>query len=300
MTLTPHRKHALLLTVAGLLVIALSGCAAQPERLSGATEFGHVHGLDIDPSSGTVYAATHNGVWELPPIDSGTIEEEDLDGPIADRAQDTMGFTMVDSQMLASGHPDPLEQPDLVPPNLGLIQSYDGADTWEPVSRRGETDFHDLSAVQQATGALHIYGYEAGTGTVSFSDDSGRTWTAGATIAARDLTANPTEPGTLYATTEAGLMGSADNGATFSLMSDAPVLYLVDADKSGQLVGIDVDGGVWNRPADGAWQQTGTAEGEVDAFTFSSDLKILIAYDSRGVVASGDLGNTWQILVSKS
>lgn len=300
MTIAPTRNSRLTLTIAPILILALSGCVSQPsESVSGATEFGHVHGIDIDDSTGTVYAATHNGVWELPALGSETVAESDLGNPAAGRAQDTMGFTMVDNEMLASGHPDPLEYPDLVPANLGLIQSYDNANTWDAVSLWGETDFHDVSAVRQATAALHVYGYDASTGTVWFSADSGRTWETGAKVTIRDLVANPAEPGTLYATAEAGLMVSTDNGATFAAVPKAPVLYLVDAGDNGDLVGVDPDGVVWNRPAGGAWLVTGAVEGEVEAIAYREDPQALVAYDSRGVVVSDDLGATWQVLVSR-
>ncbi|MCU1546741.1 MAG: hypothetical protein JWP30_1841 [Homoserinimonas sp.] len=176
MIISPSRVR-LPLAISGISILLLSGCApAEPNQtVSGANGFGHVHGLDVEPASKTVYAATHNGVWKLPPIGSPTIAENDLDGPIAGRAQDTMGFTMTDSQMLASGHPDPREHPDLKPANLGLIESYDEAVTWDSISLWEVTDFHDISAVRQPTAALHVYGYDASSGTVSFSKDSGRT-----------------------------------------------------------------------------------------------------------------------------
>lgn len=299
MTFTSQRKLIRPLTGAAVLAIALSGCTSQPEQLSGAAEFGHVHGLDIDQSSGTVFAATHNGIWKLPPLGSETIAETELDGPIAGRVQDTMGFTMDDNQMLASGHPDPQEYPDLTPPNLGLIQSYDRAETWEPVSLWGEVDFHDVSAVRQPNAALHIYGYDAATGAVWFSIDSGRNWEMGAQVAIRDLVADPTDPGTLYATAESGLLVSRDNGATFTPAPESPALYLVDAGGDGTLVGVDVDGGVWMRPPGAEWELTGEAEGDVEALAYFDELQTMAVYDSRGVVTSDDRGGTWEVLVSK-
>lgn len=301
MTTTSALNSRLSVSLASLLVLTLSGCASAGtgDNVSGATEFGHVHGLGIDGSSGVVYVATHNGVWELPPIGSETVKAAELEGPISGRAQDTMGFTMVDDRMLASGHPDPAEHPDLMPPNLGLIESYDNAKTWTPISLWGETDFHDVSAVRQPTGTLTVYGYDASTGTVWFSSDSGRTWVTGATVALRDLVAVPSEAGTLYATTEAGLMVSADNGVTFSVVPDAPILYLVEASDTGALVGVDLNGAVWTRPADGEWSTQGAVEGEVEAIAFRGDTQTLVAYDSRGVVVSDDFGATWDLLLSR-
>ncbi|MDP3207958.1 MAG: sialidase family protein, partial [Rhodoglobus sp.] len=267
------------------------------DEVSAATEFGHVHGLGIDPLSGTVFAAAHNGVWKLPALGSAAVPESALVGPIAARAQDTMGFTIVGDRMLASGHPDPLEYPDLTPANLGLLESYDGAKTWDAISGWGETDFHDISAVQQESGALHVYGNHAGT--VWFSLDGGQTWGVGAQLGLRDLVADPTEAGTVYATTETGLMISTDNGATFAALPDAPALYLVDAGANGDLVGVDISGAIWTHPAGGTWLSTGAVEGVVDALLYSSELQTLVAYDSRGIVVSNDLGAGWAILVSR-
>src|SRR5688572_9057293 len=46
----------------------------------------HIHGLGINPGNGDLYAATHMGVFRI---------EDDKATRIADRHQDTMGFTVV-------------------------------------------------------------------------------------------------------------------------------------------------------------------------------------------------------------
>ena len=115
--------------------------------------------------AGETYAATHNGVWVLPtaelPSSYPAVAASPVESPsqVAGRAQDTMGFIVGrPGLLLGSGHPDPAEQPELNPPNLGLISSTDGANTWESLSLRGETDFHDLDTVDLPDGQLGIDG----------------------------------------------------------------------------------------------------------------------------------------------
>src|SRR2546425_501204 len=65
---------------------------------AGQVRIEHAHGLGITPANGVLYAATHHGVFQLPP-----------DGParrVGDGQQDTMGFTVAGANhFLASGHP---------------------------------------------------------------------------------------------------------------------------------------------------------------------------------------------------
>ena len=84
-----------------------------------------MHGLGVDPGDNTLYVASHNGVFLV----NNDCERE----RVADRWQDTMGFAVVGpGHFLGSGHPD-LNEEDL-PSSLGLIESTDGAETWDPVS----------------------------------------------------------------------------------------------------------------------------------------------------------------------
>ena len=97
----------------------------------------HVHGLGINPSDNALFIATHTGLFRAPDGESQATR-------VADRYQDTMGFTVVGpDHFLGSGHPDVRED---LPPYLGLIESTDAGVTWEPVSLLGERDFHVLEA----------------------------------------------------------------------------------------------------------------------------------------------------------
>jgi len=262
----------------------------------------HVHGLGWDPATGLTYAAAHSGVWVIPTdtlpdtypaantADAGT-------GPIADRAQDTMGFTITpEGVFYASGHPDPADT-TAPGPNLGLIRSTDAAATWEPLSLSGDTDFHDLATVALTDSVTRVYGYDASNATIRRSDDSGVSWTSTAQLALRDMSADPERPDRVFATTETGLQVSDDAGITFQPVPDAPALYLVESSAAGALVGVDVDGTVWTGSADGGWESHGTLTGTPEAFAIvDGEEKWVLAADDRGIVASRDYGLTWTVL----
>lgn len=87
---------------------------------------------------------------------------------------------------------------------------------------------------------------------------------------------------TLYAATRQGLQESRDAGATFDLVADAPPLYLVEADSTGGLVGVDTDGTLWRLTGTGSWDSVGAATGTVQALGNADGAVVLV--DDRGVV----------------
>ncbi|WP_426737485.1 F510_1955 family glycosylhydrolase [Plantibacter sp. 2H11-2] len=307
----PPTQRITLASIAGVLLLAsLTGCTAASSAPESAADFGHVHGLAADPSTGQTYAATHNGVWLLP---TGALPDtylpgvyrSDITSPIqvADRAQDTMGFTLASPGLLyASGHPDPAEQPELNPPNLGLIASDDGAETWQTVSLRGETDFHDLDVATQADGTPIIYGYDATTSTIRRSIDNGGSWIPGAQLELRDLATDTSDPQRIYATTAAGLMESRDGGDSFEAVSNAPALLLVTATGQGGLLGVDTSGQIWTAAAvDGIWTGSGRTAGIPEAIAWvPGEPGWLLVADDRGITASNDLGITTVTIVPSS
>ena len=58
----------------------------------------HVHGLGVDPGDGMLYAATHSGLFKIP--EQGEAER------VANRAQDTMGFSIVGPGRFIGSGPD--------------------------------------------------------------------------------------------------------------------------------------------------------------------------------------------------
>ncbi|PZU43738.1 MAG: hypothetical protein DI566_13920 [Microbacterium sp.] len=252
---------------AGLL---LTGCTSTPTAISAPapdTGLGHVHGI-VDLGGSTVLLGTHIGLYTL--TDTG-----DISGPLGDADFDAMGLTADGDVLYASGHPGPNTPAELGEHNLGLIRSTDAGTTWEPVAFTGQEDFHVLTAGDRA-----IHGIGSSSITIRTSTDGGTTWIDGAELPAADLTV--TTDGTLYAATRQGLQESRDAGATFDLVADAPPLYLVEADFTGGLVGVDTDGTLWRLTGTGSWDSVGAATGTVQALGNADGAVVLV--DDRGVV----------------
>jgi len=268
-------------------ILLTAGCSATREAAPGGGPnaepgFGHVHGLGRDPVNGQVYAATHYGLFQVNPDGSTT--------RVADRHQDTMGFTIADAGVFyGSGHPGPREGG---PPHLGLIRSTDRGQTWETLALRGEVDFHALTA----TGST-LYGWDSQSSTVLRSDDGGRLWRRGAQVAVADLSADPEAPTTVLATTETGLLESRDGGASFApavSRPPQPLLLIHHLTAEHGLAGVGPDGTVWTRTGD-RWAQTGRLPGAPEAFA-TTTAKDYLAATSAGVYASTDAGRTWKLL----
>ncbi len=103
------------LALAAVVSLAVTGCASgiSEPATQGAAELGdpgfaHVHGVDINPADGALYAATHTGVWRVPLRANQAVGKPER---VTDRWQDTMGFTIAGPDLFyASGHPDIREQ----------------------------------------------------------------------------------------------------------------------------------------------------------------------------------------------
>jgi hypothetical protein len=206
------------LGVIGALLTSACGGAGAPAPTFEDPGVAHVHGLGVDPGDGTLYAATHTGIFTLPAKGKAT--------RIADRYQDTMGFTVVGPRhFLGSGHPDQRDTQLHVEgtrPLLGLIESTDAGVTWHKQSLFGEADFHALSAAHG-----RVYGYEA-TGSRFLVTTDNKTWeTRNAGIALGGFAVSPTDPEAIVATSEAGLVASSDGGRTFAPVADAPPFITV-------------------------------------------------------------------------
>lgn len=237
----------------------------------------HVHGLGIDPADGTLYVATHFGLFRIPA--SGTAER------VANRYQDTMGFTVVGPHhFLGSGHPD-FREKDL-PPRLGLIETTDAGQTWQKVSLLGEADFH---ALHTAHGA--VYGYDS-AGRFMVSNDK-VTWETRSTVPMRDFAVSPTNPDVVLATTEAGLQRSDDGGRTLSRV-EAPPLVLLAWPSAVRLFGVTSAGEVLLSPDTGAtWTVRGRLDGGPEAFVAAGGE--LVAATETGIYSSKDDGRTWDL-----
>jgi hypothetical protein len=280
----PLARRALAFVATAVLLLA--ACGGEDGEGTQAADDGleHVHGLGVNPADGALYIATHFGVFRSP---------EGLDSAerVGDGLQDTMGFTVVGpDRFLASGHPGPGEPG---PPNLGLISSTDGGETWQEISLAGEADFHVLRFAHD-----RVYGYDATGGRLMVSDDRGESWTESSPPApVIDLAVDPTDPVRILASTEAGLAVSEDDGRDWRPIGGGKIgllawpaedsLHLVDA--RGQ-VGVSADGGR-------RWDEAGSIGAQPAALVAEGERELYAALADGTVVRSTDAGDSWSVRV---
>lgn len=273
-----------LAVVSGALV--LTGCGADDSpappgapNAAKETALGHVHGLGVDPADGTLYVASHFGVFRV--SGDGTPER------VADRWQDTMGFAVVGpGHFLGSGHPD---LRDRLPSSLGLIESTDGAETWDTVSLLGDADLHAIEPAGD-----RIYAYDSVSGSLLATTDR-KNWATISTQPLYDLAADPTDPNTIYATTDRGVLVQSTNEQEPQPVPGAPTLTAIDWQPDGPLVGIAADGTVMSSSDALQWQVAGQVDGPAQALE-AVDGRWHAATES-GVYESTDDGQTWQTLI---
>jgi hypothetical protein len=280
-----------LLLLAGLGVVGIIVAAAllwqsgEEGTFSGAPAADpgpvHVHGLGVNPADEALFIATHTGLYR---VDQGERKAE----RVGDRYQDTMGFTIVGpNRFLGSGHPD---LRDDLPSLLGLIESTDGGESWEPISLLGDADFHVLRFAGN-----RVYGYDASNDRLLVSADRGRSWTElerpGPLI---DLAVDPSNGRRIVATTEEGLFESRDGGETWSKIGEAAGLlawptrdrlYLVAG--GGQVFGSG-DGGRRLR-------HLGEIGGQPAAFLARGTDELYVALHDGTIKRSTDGGSTWAV-----
>lgn len=258
-------RPALSLLAAALLLTACSGTSSGPSPTNApaaVTELEHVHGVGIDPADGTVYVATHDGLFRS------------TDGRLVrtnDSGRDLMGFTITGpGTFLSSGHPGPAED---APNPLGIVKSRDTGATWTTLGLAGEVDFHAL----EVTGTT-VYGYDATNRVLRVSADGGRSWDTRARLTALDIAADPADPTRVLASVQGGVAVSRDGGQSFAAPTGPQLTYLSWA-PNGTVYGLDMNAGIFASTDGGAtWQQTGTTPGgRPQALTAISGNELLIA-----------------------
>lgn len=269
-------RNPLAFALAAVAAVLMTGCSAAQGVSDAASpqtsaDFGHVHAI-VAAGEGAVLLGTHTGLYTLSEAGSVT-------GPLGGADFDAMGLAAAGGILYASGHPGPTTPAELGTPHLGLIRSVDAGATWEPVAFAGQEDFHVLTAAPDGS----IYAIGSGSATVRTSADGGVTWADGAEVAAVDLAV--TAVGTVHAATQHGVQESRDGGATFTPDPDAPLFYLLEADPSGGLVGVDTDGVLW-RSTGSSWENLGTTEGIVQALGITAGGAPVLV-DDRGIVWVG-------------
>lgn len=290
-----HRRSTLLAAPLTAVCLAVAGCSstesssgAEPSEASSAEAhvMGHVHGLGVDPADDTLYVASHFGVFRV---------EDGEPVRVADRWMDAMGFVVVgENHFLGSGHPDPDEN---LPPSLGLVESTDAGETWEPVSLLGEADLHSIAPAGE-----RIYAYDSASQSLLVSEDRQRWDLIAQLLALRDIAADERDPDTVYATTSKGELVRSTDGAEPSPVYGAPkMLSAIDFEPEGPLVGVTYDGTVMVSPSpdgqdgESQWQEAGNLEGVVEALDANPGR--WHAATSTGIYESTDNGATWEVVL---
>ena len=245
----------------------------------------HVHGLGINPKDGSLFIATHTGLWR-------TAVGETKAERVSDHMQDTMGFTIIGAnRFLGSGHPDQQQyREEGLPPLLGLIESTDGGESWRPISLLGQADFHVLRSK-----GSRVYGFDATNERLMFSRDAGRSWTERRPPAPLfDLAVNPSNPSHLIASGEAGLWKSASEGRAWAFEGEGvgllawPVarrLYLVTTSGEARM----------SRDGGDRWAAVGDVGGEPAALLAQTSRELYVALHDGTVKRSADSGRTWDV-----
>jgi hypothetical protein len=271
------------------LLVVVAACGDEPtvqpserQPVQETATVHHIHGLGVGPENGELYVATHTGLFVA---EDGKRQMR----RVGDSEQDIMGFSVVGpDRFVGSGHPDP-NDPDS-PPNLGLIESRDGGETWNSVSLLSEADFHVLRSSGD-----RIYGYDGTQGRLMVSTDGGRRWAQRTPPAAMfDLAMDPGDPDRIVTSTERGVFSSADAGNSWQPLRDdtagllawpaADRLYLVDGQGAVQQSG---DGGR-------RWRPTGNIGGQPVAF-IAHDAELYAALADSTVKRSTDGGASWTV-----
>lgn len=235
---------------------------------------GHVHGIVRDPSDGVVVLATHYGLVRVLEGDMVSV------GPTVD----LMGFTLAPGgRYLASGHPGAGSD---LPEPVGLIESTDQGESWNVLSRGGESDFHALTA-----GADRIVGFD---GELRVSTD-GENWETLSIPAPPVALATAPGTGAILAATEAGVLLSSD-GTTWEILETPQLMSRVAWADETTIVGSGIDGRlVTSRDAGQSWTASEEPVGEVVALgaglTEDGSVEALLVVDST-VLRTVDGGNT--------
>ena len=247
----------------------------------------HVHGLGVNPADNALFLATHTGLYR---VDQGERKAE----RVGDRLQDTMGFTVVGpNRFLGSGHPDLNEaQEQNLPPLLGLIESTDKGESWQPISLLGQADFHVLRFSGD-----RVYGYDASNDRLLVSSDRGRKWSEldkpGPIV---DLAVDSAEDRRIIVASagglEEGLFESRDGGESWDRVSEAvgllawpDQLYLIDG---GGQVFASRDGG---RRLEGQ----GELGGQPAALVAEGRRELYAALHDGTIKRSTDGGKSWTV-----
>lgn len=275
--------------VAGVALVAWSRLARDADDArgtdSGAHEpITHVHGLGLNPADGALFVATHEGMFRLQGDESAT--------RVGSSYQDTMGFTVIGpDHFLGSGHPDVAGLRDGLPGLLGLLESTDAGESWDPVSLLGEVDFHGLVAVH-----ARVYAWDATSGRFMVSADR-QTWETRSNVDLTGFAVDPNDAEHVIAATVGGLLESGDGARTWH-SSEGPAAALLSWEVDAGLWAIESTGWVWRRAESGQWTNAGLLPGTPHAFLATPSALYVAVAGTDGATAihrSDDGARSWSV-----
>jgi hypothetical protein len=288
-----HRTDRRLFVVAALFAIPaliwagirLAGRDGKPTFTVGDPGVSHVHGLGVNPGDGTLYIATHHGIFQLG-VDRKVKR-------VGESYQDTMGFTVAGAdRFLGSGHPDSEGFRRGQPPRLGLIESTNAGESWRSLSLSGEVDFHGLAFAHG-----RVYGWDSGSGRFMVSSDT-KSWDPRSALPLTSFAVDPGNADHLFGAGPSGLLESRDGGRTWAATPGPPVAVL-SWDTGAGLVGITEDGAVHHSPGGGAtWAPAGELSGSPQALLATTKAWYAAAADeggTTGIYRSNDAGRNWEL-----
>ncbi len=260
-------------TVLALMLTLLAACSQSSQDSPAVFAFGHVHGLGLNPATGDLWIATHDGLVIL---DDGQARRVDQ------VPHDLMGFTVTGpDEFAASGHPATVDE---VNP-MGLVTTIDAGRTLRPVSLTGQADLHAIDV-----SGSRVVAYDSVSQSVLESNDAGRTFAPLADLTAIDVAI--AADGSVLFTGADHTLRQVSDGRTRQIMA-APPLAFIDGDST--LAGISPTGLVWASKDGQSWKGRGELPGQPQALSASDGRWFAATTD--GIFESTDDGATWEALL---
>ena len=294
------KKFLVIVAVIGLAILLFAGSRSNnktsetDQYLTPANTIHDVHGLAVDVAdSSKVWIASHTGLHLLK-------DDKDL-YLVGSGRDDYMGFSAHPTDpntFFSSGHPSDMSG------SIGFQKTTDGGRTWKKISNGvgGPVDLHAM-AVSQVDPNI-VYGWYRGN--LQKSMDGGKNWQiVDSNLNAQIiyLTTDPQQKDKVYATTNAGLLVSQDQGKTWSqlsmsLVGDAIITAAVNPNNPQELLAYGQRSGL-SKSADG-----GRNWSKIEA-PWANSMVMYISYDKNrtGVIyaitqsieiyKTSDGGQTW-------
>jgi len=282
------------------LLAAISGCgdstSAGGAPSSRLVDFSkappYVNAFDIDPRSRDFLLTTNRGFYRIK-RDSGRVRLVRGTITVAGERATLGTFLQLTAtgpgRLLGSGHPD---QEGVLQPFLGLIGSGDGGDTWQSVSRLGQSDLHRIVAKHG-----RVYAIDAAVGAFLVSRDEGRAFDqkfAPSGAALIDFEVDPADPQRILASSELDLYRSPDGGATWKKIDRNTGIRL--AWPAADAVYRALKDGTVQRSSDGgsSWIAAGRVGGEPYKFKAVGRDELYLALSDGTILHTTDAAKTWR------